>query len=210
KWAGWDGRKLLSRLQKIKPIIKVVVISAYGDMTNIRRAMNSGAFDFVTKPIDLDDLEITINKTLDEVKRVKTTLQAIRENDILKMYVDGNVLSFMTKPEFQRRLLVNETVDATIMFIDLCGFTRISETMSADRVVELLNQLFDLIVPQIIDHGGAVDKFIGDAVMALFRGDHHLDRALEAAIAVRDSIRERTKAADSEAMRQVRVSIGVN
>lgn len=205
-----DGLQLLSRLHDSMPITKAIVISAYGDMTNIRRAMNSGAYDFVTKPIDLDDLEVTLNKTLDEVERVKATLKAIRENDILKMYVDGDVLDFMTKHQFQERLLVNETVDATIMFIDLCGFTRISETMAADRVVALLNQLFDLIVPQIIAQDGAVDKFIGDAVMTLFRGDHHLDRALEAAIAVRDRMDKWAESAGSEDMRQVRVSIGVN
>ena len=62
-----DGLALLNELADIRPDIKAVVVSAYGDMDNIRSAMNSGAFDFVTKPIDFQDLEITLNKTIEHV-----------------------------------------------------------------------------------------------------------------------------------------------
>lgn len=63
-----DGLTLLENLPTIDPTLKAVVVSAYGDMPNIRIAMNRGAFDFLTKPIDFDDLKITINKTLDVVR----------------------------------------------------------------------------------------------------------------------------------------------
>ncbi len=64
-----DGLTLLLKLKELKnPSLKTVVVSAYGDMENIRTAMNRGAFDFLTKPINFDDLEITINKTLEEIK----------------------------------------------------------------------------------------------------------------------------------------------
>jgi YesN/AraC family two-component response regulator len=56
-----DGLSLISRLSELDQNLKAVVVSAYGDMQNIRMAMNYGAFDFVTKPIDFEDLEITIN-----------------------------------------------------------------------------------------------------------------------------------------------------
>ena len=63
-----DGLTLLTKLKELKnPSLKTVIVSAYGDMDNIRTAMNRGAFDFVTKPINFDDLEITINKTLEEI-----------------------------------------------------------------------------------------------------------------------------------------------
>ncbi len=63
-----DGLTLLTKLKELKhPSLKTVIVSAYGDMENIRTAMNRGAFDFLTKPINFDDLEITINKTLDEI-----------------------------------------------------------------------------------------------------------------------------------------------
>jgi phosphoserine phosphatase RsbU/P len=63
-----DGLTLLLKLKELKnPSLKTVVVSAYGDMENIRTAMNRGAFDFLTKPINFEDLEITINKTLEEI-----------------------------------------------------------------------------------------------------------------------------------------------
>jgi sigma-B regulation protein RsbU (phosphoserine phosphatase) len=70
-----DGLTLLGRLTQLDRILKAVIVSAYGDMQNIRIAMNRGAFDFVTKPIDFQDLEITINRTLDEILALKRSLQ---------------------------------------------------------------------------------------------------------------------------------------
>ena len=70
-----DGLTLLGKLTGLDRIIKAVIVSAYGDMQNIRIAMNRGAFDFVTKPIDFQDLEITINRTLDEILALKRSLQ---------------------------------------------------------------------------------------------------------------------------------------
>ena len=53
-----DGLALLQQIPKVDPNLRCVIISAYGDMKNIRTAMNRGAFDFVTKPVDFEDLEI--------------------------------------------------------------------------------------------------------------------------------------------------------
>jgi DNA-binding NtrC family response regulator len=66
-----DGLSFLARLRDIRPGLKTVVVSAYGDMKNIRAAMNLGAFDFVTKPIEFQDLETTIEKTLNETATLK-------------------------------------------------------------------------------------------------------------------------------------------
>ncbi|NMG09447.1 AAA-like domain-containing protein [Brasilonema sp. UFV-L1] len=66
-----DGLSLLTKLNELYPIIKAVIVSAYGDIENIRTAMNRGAFDFLTKPINFQDLEITTNKTLQHVQRMK-------------------------------------------------------------------------------------------------------------------------------------------
>ena len=74
-----DGLTLLSNLAELETPLKAVVISAYGDMKNIRTAMNRGAFDFLTKPIDFEDLEITINKTLACVARVREQKQKLQE-----------------------------------------------------------------------------------------------------------------------------------
>ena len=72
-----DGLTLLENLPAIDPTLKAVVVSAYGDMPNIRIAMNRGAFDFLTKPIDFDDLKITINKTLEFVRLAREKEQQL-------------------------------------------------------------------------------------------------------------------------------------
>lgn len=183
-----DGLTLLSKIRESRPVMKSVIISAYGDMENIRTAMNRGAFDFITKPINFDDLDLTIGKTLEEVKRTRETIKAIRENDILKMYVDASVLDFMNSRESEAAVFANEMIEATVMFIDICGFTGISERESPDAVVKLLNKYFDVMVKGIIDQNGSVDKFIGDCVMAVFQGEFHLDRAIDAALKIRSDI----------------------
>ena len=114
-----DGLTLLGLLNESNPMLKTVMVSAYGDMDNIRTAMNRGAFDFVCKPVNFEDLELTIEKTLKHVLQMSETLQAIKENNILRMYVDENVLKFMGSREFEDSLMVNETVEATVVFIDI-------------------------------------------------------------------------------------------
>jgi class 3 adenylate cyclase/FixJ family two-component response regulator len=204
-----DGLTLLSELNDQHSLLKSVIVSAYGDMENIRTAMNRGAFDFITKPVDFNDLELTIEKTIKHVTHIKETLQAIKENNILKMYVDETVLNFMNSREFESSLMENETVEATVAFIDICGFTSISENEPPDRVVELLNSYFDVMVKEIIAHEGFIDKFIGDAIMAVFRGDYHLDRAIDACLAVRNEI-DNLPAISDHVSYKPNVTIGIN
>lgn len=204
-----DGLTLLSRLNEQHTILKSVIVSAYGDMDNIRTAMNRGAFDFVTKPVNFEDLELTIDRTYRHVLQLKETMQAIKENNILKMYVDETVLNFMGSREFESSLVANETIEATIVFIDICSFTTISENEAPDMVVKLLNNYFDVMVAEIIAQGGYVDKFIGDAIMAVFRGEYHLDRAIDACLAVNKKV-ELLPVISEHVSFKPKVSIGIN
>jgi adenylate cyclase len=204
-----DGLTLLSKLNEQNTLLKAVIVSAYGDMDNIRTAMNRGAYDFITKPVNFDDLELTMQKTLLHVKHLKETMQAIKENNILKMYVDETVLKFMSSREFESSLMANDTIEATVAFIDICSFTSISEHERPDKVVKLLNSYFDTMVREIIAQGGFIDKFIGDAVMAVFRGDYHLDRAVEACLATRRSINNMPNET-GDIFFTPKVSIGIN
>ncbi len=71
-----DGLTLLQQLPDVDPNLRAVIVSAYGDMDNIRTAMNRGAFDFVTKPIDFDDLKITISRTLEHLAEWREALSS--------------------------------------------------------------------------------------------------------------------------------------
>lgn len=204
-----DGLTLLSRLGEENPLTKTVIVSAYGDMDNIRTAMNRGAFDFITKPVNFEDLELTMEKTIRHVIQMKETLKAIKENNILKMYVDESVLNFMNSREYESSLLANEVVSATVAFIDICSFTSISENEDPDTVVSLLNNYFDVMVKEIIAQDGYIDKFIGDAIMAVFRDDYHLDRAIDACLAVRKQVAKLPRQTNKVDF-SPHVSIGIN
>ena len=203
-----DGLTLLTKLSEQNHLLKSVIVSAYGDMDNIRIAMNRGAFDFITKPINFQDLEVTMEKTIEHVNQMRETMQAIKENNILKMYVDETVLNFMGSHEFESSVSKNETVEATVAFIDICGFTKISENGNPDEVVQLLNSYFDVIVGEVLEQKGFIDKFIGDAIMAVFRDDYHLDRAMDACLAARQKIKELPNPKGIDFSPQV--SIGIN
>jgi len=204
-----DGLTLLTRLNDSSPLTKTVMVSAYGDMDNIRTAMNRGAFDFITKPVNFEDLDLTIEKTIKHVAQIQETLSAIKENNILKMYVDKNVLNFMGSKEYETSLVASETIEASVAFIDICDFTAISERERPNTVIKLLNDYFDVMVKEIIAQDGIVDKFIGDCVMAVFKGPFHIDRAIDACLNIRNKIKT-LPVAGSDMNYMPSVAIGIN
>jgi class 3 adenylate cyclase/FixJ family two-component response regulator len=202
-----DGLTLLTKLNERNALLRAVIVSAYGDMENIRTAMNRGAYDFVTKPINFEDLEVTMEKTVRQVMQMRETVKAVKENNILKMYVDETVLNFMGSREFESSVMVNENIEGTVVFIDICSFTKMSENEAPDSVIRVLNSYFDLMVKEIIAQGGYIDKFIGDAIMALFRDEYHLDRAIDACLTVRKRISLLPAFGDSQTNPEVSIGI---
>jgi CheY-like chemotaxis protein len=87
-----DGLTLLAQIAKVDPNLRCVIVSAYGDMENIRTAMNRGAFDFVTKPLDFADLRVTIDRTL---RRVAEWREALASRD--KLVLLQNELDLASK-----------------------------------------------------------------------------------------------------------------
>ncbi len=80
-----DGLTLLTKINEMQnPALKCIMVSAYGDMGNIRSAMNNGAFDFATKPIDLDDLAITIEKAIEQIDYIKKSQEEHSQLESLK------------------------------------------------------------------------------------------------------------------------------
>src|ERR1700686_2856795 len=84
-----DGLTLLGRLNESAKTVKTVIVSAYGDMANIRTAMNRGAIDFLIKPIDFNDFELTIRKGLAHIARAKNALQT--QDELISLQHELNV-----------------------------------------------------------------------------------------------------------------------
>jgi adenylate cyclase len=137
-----DGLTLLDKLGELHAEVKTVIVSAYGDMGNIRTAMNRGAFDFVTKPIEFEDLETTIAKTLAHLvlfrKLEADKARTEQVHATLSRYFSPNVAETLEQdpdcltPGGERR-------EATFLFTDLADFTPLVESSNSEVIVELLN-----------------------------------------------------------------------
>ncbi|WNG35091.1 protein kinase [Archangium violaceum] len=184
-----DGLTFLARVGEVNPLVKVIMVSAYSDMSNIRVAMNRGAFDFLVKPIDFQDLEATLAKALKQVTELRQMVRSTEENHLLRMFVNGGILEralpLMRGPD----VVDGERLEATVAFLDVKDFTPVTTQHQPEAVIRRLNANFEIIVPELLSRGGVVDKFVGDAVMAVFRGPGHLNRALEACLVARQQLR---------------------
>ncbi len=184
-----DGLTFLGRVGEVNSLAKVIIVSAYGDMNNIRTAMNRGAFDFLVKPINFQDLKATLDKTLKHVGELRRMLRSTEENDLLRMFVHSGVVERVLSVVREPQEVAGERVEGTVVFIDVEDFTPVIHGEQPETAIRRLNANFEVIVPEITSHGGVVDKFIGDAVMAVFRGQGHLGRALDACLSARQQLR---------------------
>jgi eukaryotic-like serine/threonine-protein kinase len=203
---GMDGLTFLSRVGDVNPLVRTIIVSAYGDMSNIRTAMNRGAFDFLVKPIDFKDLEVTIEKTLRHVGELRKNARSSEENSVLRMFVSPSLVDRLQTSAAAGTI---DTWPGTIAFIDVAGYHERSKAKSPDEKVRTLNANFEVIVPAITGRGGVIDKFLGDAVMAVFRGDTHLERALDACLDVRMQLRKLAQKTGEHSPFSLGVSIGV-
>ncbi len=165
-----DGLTLLTELRERQSPVRAIIVSAYGDMTNLRTAMNRGAFDFVTKPVDLNDLEITVRKALTdiaklrEIERLRAAAERARGN--LSRYFSPNIVEMLAAQDEPLGAVRRQTV--AVLFVDIVGFTRMAEAMPPEAVVTLLRQFHERMTAQIFACGGTVEKYIGDAIFAVF------------------------------------------
>lgn len=139
---GMDGLTLLTKLPDINPIIRTVMVTAYGDMSNIRTAMNRGAFDFVTKPVNFKDLEVTIEKTIRSANQLRETAE-LKAVDEMKTRFFTNITHELRTP---LTLIVSpvdkllETADLPILYQQQLSTVR----RNAHQLLRLINQLLDI------------------------------------------------------------------
>jgi adenylate cyclase len=201
-----DGLTLLARLREQRAEVRTIIVSAYGDMQNLRTAMNRGAFDFVTKPVDLNDLEITVRKTIDDIARLRDIdgrrKAAERARGNLARYFSPNFAAMLADRDEWLGAVRRQTV--AVLFADIVGFTRMSEVMPPEAVVAMLRQLHDRMTAQIFACNGSIEKYAGDEIFAVFgipeAGPNDAAHALNCAVRMLDALadwnRERTTAGE--------------
>ncbi|MGY4156279.1 class 3 adenylate cyclase [Bradyrhizobium sp. USDA 4461] len=198
-----DGLSLLAKLQEREDKKVAIVVSAYGDMSNIRTAMNRGAFDFLTKPIDFADLESTIHKTIRHIEVLREARR--RQADAERAHAS---LSRYFSPELAKRLAAVDGDDGmqvhwrdiAVIFTDITGFTSLVEMADSNVLTDMLNEYVGGLTDVVFAYEGTVAKVIGDAIQVLFNapGDQidYPSRAIACAQALdrwAETFRERWK-----------------
>ncbi|MBB4382282.1 adenylate cyclase [Bradyrhizobium sp. Rc3b] len=166
-----DGLSLLAKLQEAEDKKSTIIVSAYGDMSNIRTAMNRGAFDFLTKPIDFADLEATIEKTIRHIEMLREVRR--RQMEAERAHA---ALSRHFSPELAKRLAASgdgegievQWRDVATIFTDITGFTSLVESAPPETLGKLLNEYVGGMTEIVFAHEGTVAKIIGDAIQVLF------------------------------------------
>ncbi len=155
---------------------------------------------------ELAKIAENINKMQDEIDRRETDLK--RLNQAFTRFVPHAFIQYLNKKQVtDLKLGDNVEANMTVLFSDLRAFTQLSETMTPEENFQFINAYLKRMGPIIRKHGGFIDKYIGDAIMALFENP---DQALQAAIAMQAEIRqynaERSQVGDTP----IQVGIGIN
>ena len=160
-----DGLSLLQKLQESEEQLSTIVVSAYGDMSNIRTAMNRGAFDFQTKPIDFRDLETTITKTIRQVEVLREArrrqAQAERAYASLSRYFSPNLAERLAS-DTDAVDLDGQRREIATLFTDITSFTALVETLEPSVLETLLNDYLTGMTDIVFAHDGTVAKIVGD------------------------------------------------
>jgi adenylate cyclase len=184
-----DGLALLQKLQEKN--ISTVIVSAYGDMINIRTAMNRGAFDFLTKPIDFLDFEATIAKTIRHIEVLREArrrqAEAERAHASLSRYFSPNLAGRLAC-DADAIDLGGQRREIATLFTDITSFTELVETLKPDMIGPLLNDYLTGMTDLVFSHDGTVAKIVGDALHVLFGAPgeqpDHAARAVKCALAL--------------------------
>ena len=211
-----DGLTFLEKARAKSPHRRVVMVSAYGDMQNIRTAMNRGAFDFVTKPIDLADLEATIHKAVLEVGTQREALRrwadAERARKNLARYFAPTMVDLLAASDAPMRTARRAQVG--VIFADIVGFTRYAESVDPEEVLALLREFHDRMEGVVFQHRGTLEKYIGDALLATFgvptASGRDATLALVCARAMLDALGELNQARIARGEAPIRMGIGVH
>jgi class 3 adenylate cyclase len=190
---GMSGLELLARLEELQLPLKTIVLTAYGDMANIRTAMMRGAFDFQVKPLDIDDLRTTIRKASAIVRELRAGDEARHRaaqleernrylTEVFGKYVSDDVVTqLLSAPKGVE--LGGETRELTLLLADIRGFSRLSKQLPPEQVVRVLNGYLEVAVERILARGGTINEILGDGLLVFFGAPIADDSAAEHAVA---------------------------
>ena len=173
--------------------------------------------DLAAQQIGQGNLNVVLpEEGKDELARLSVTfnnmVSGLRERERMRAYVSDSVLEAV-KDNSDQSVHAGKHIEATILFSDIRNFTGISEANTPDRIFEVLNEFLGGVEPIIHDNYGRVDKFIGDAVMAIFHNtepEHHALSAIKAAVKMKSFLSEMNNDRKKRGLFPIEIGIGIS
>jgi len=175
----------------------------------------------VLKPLDIiggvadkigeGDLSVHAQvKSQDEIgvlaQRINKMIKGLQERLHLTKFVSDEALTAVEEADLEGLALGGERKEATVLFSDIRGFTSMSEKMEPEDVVNLLNTYFDKQTEVVQNTGGDIDKFVGDELMAVFKGKQMANQAVDCAVKIQKEVQK----LNNELGKKIGIGIGIN
>jgi len=204
-----DGYQVLEQMRCDSRLrnIPVIMNSAVNEIDSVVRCIEAGADDYLAKPYNVVLLRARIRASLEKKRLRDETLQQLGIiRRVFGKYVPETVAEAIVSGQGE---LQPKHAEATILYTDIEDFTRISESMQPEHVVDMLNEYFEAVIEPITVYGGVVNQFQGDAMLVTFNvplaDPKHADKAVQAATEIQHILNTRKFAGISLSTR-----IGIN
>jgi adenylate cyclase len=213
---GMSGYEVLARMKKDESLrnLPVIMISALDEVDSVVRCIEAGAGDYLHKPINPTLLKARIKSGLETKQWLDTERQQKRfiRQAFARFLAPAVVDQLVTDPS--KLELGGERVEITCLFTDLEGFTSLIEGAEPSVVLPLLNSYLDSMCRIVLDHGGTIDKIVGDALHVFFGAPlsqpDHAALAVDCALAMDEFARSFTGSDEAKALSFGRTRIGVH
>ncbi|NEZ02663.1 response regulator [Wenzhouxiangella sp. XN201] len=220
---GISGIEVLNRLRETRDVseLPIIMATAKGDQSDIVDALKRGANDYVTKPLEFPvvlarvQTQLALKAANDQVRRLAEEVE--RRNAFIRSvfgrYLTDEVAeTLLDSPEALS--LGGERREMTIMLADLRSFSSFAAQHDPQEVMQIVNNFLSKMTEVIIAHGGTIDEFIGDAILALFGAprplENHASCAVACAVAMQQAMDEVNRLNADAGLPDVAIGIGIN
>lgn len=218
-----DGVEVLTTIRQKYSMsaLPVIMVSALDDSDKVVELLELGANDYVTKPIDAKVLQARLKTQLSVVTAHKKICalseDAKRRNKLLLnlfgRYVTEDVAhNLVSSP--RASLIGSELREVTLLFVDIRGFSEVSERLSPEKVVTMLNNFYDVMIDVVQKFHGTIDKLMGDEMLVTFgvpkERDDDIERALACALSMQLAVTEINERNVAQRLPEIKLGIGVN
>jgi CheY-like chemotaxis protein len=183
-----DGLSFLARVPEVDQEVRVIVVSAYSDMLNIRAAMNRGAFDFVCKPLDFADVERTIDRAATVSRSMRRLHRLREERDLMRAVLGPERADSVVRDVGICGRFSVEGCKATVVAIGVTGYLPFLAARGGEELFAHVNARVNIVLQELTRHGASMVRFQSSVSLAIFKQARALESAVAACISARDQL----------------------